>query len=282
MEIISSIQEMKARSLDALKKGISIGFAPTMGYLHEGHLSLFKKCRAENDLVIASIFVNPIQFGPQEDLVKYPKDLEGDKKKLASEGVDILFLPSQDDLYPKDFKTVVNIGEISEKLCGQSRPTLFKGAATVVLKLLNIVQPQKAYFGEKDWQQLAVIEALVEDLNLDIALIRVPIVREADGLAMSSRNCYLSPQDRITALSLSRSLKQAVDVIRQGTTSSKVISHLIQQCLLEKGGLEIDYISICDPKSFKEKEQICGRTLIALAVKIGESRLIDNCVIEEF
>ncbi len=281
MEIISSIQEMKARSLDALKKGISIGFAPTMGYLHEGHLSLFKKCRAENDLVIASIFVNPIQFGPQEDLVKYPKDLEGDKKKLASEGVDILFLPSQDDLYPKDFKTVVNIGEISEKLCGQSRPTLFKGAATVVLKLLNIVQPQKAYFGEKDWQQLEVISTMVRDLNLDIEIVRVPIVRENDGLAMSSRNSYLSELERKSALSINKALQKAQSLVSQGENDAILIKKEIETIICREPVNKIDYISVCDPSTFVEQRTIDQKTLIALAVKVGAARLIDNCIVEK-
>ena len=280
--VASSISEMKGVTRLFKENDLNIGFVPTMGCLHEGHLNLIKKSLESCDRTVVSIFVNPTQFGSNEDLESYPRQLQSDIKKLKEVGVDVLFHPTNEEMYPSGHRTYLQVKKITKSLCGKSRPNLFNGVSTVVLKLFNIIQPNKAYFGEKDWQQLAVIEALVEDLNLDIALIRVPIVREADGLAMSSRNCYLSPQERITALSLSRALKQALNIIRQGTTSAKVISHLIQQCLLEKGGVEIDYISICDPKSFKEKEQICDRTLIALAVKIGKSRLIDNCIIEEF
>ena len=282
LQVASSISEMKGVTRLFKENDLNIGFVPTMGCLHEGHLNLIKKSLKSCDRTVVSIFVNPTQFGSNEDLDSYPRQLESDIEKLKEVGVDVLFHPTNEEMYPSGHRTYLQVKKITKSLCGKSRPNLFNGVSTVVLKLFNIIQPNKAYFGEKDWQQLAVIEALVEDLNLDIALIRVPIVREADGLAMSSRNCYLSPQERITALSLSRALKQALDIIRQGTTSAKVISHLIQQCLLEKGGVEIDYISICDPKSFKEKEQICDRTLIALAVKIGKSRLIDNCIIEEF
>ena len=282
LQVVSTISEMKGITRFFKESDLNIGFVPTMGCLHEGHLNLIKKSLKSCDRTVVSIFVNPTQFGSNEDLDSYPRQLESDIEKLKEVGVDVLFHPTNAEMYPSGHRTYLQVKSITKSLCGKSRPNLFNGVSTVVLKLFNIVQPNKAYFGEKDWQQLAVIEALVEDLNLDIALIRVPIVREADGLAMSSRNCYLSPQERITALSLSRALKQALNIIRQGTTSAKVISHLIQQCLLEKGGVEIDYISICDPKSFKEKEQICDRTLIALAVKIGKSRLIDNCIIEEF
>ena len=282
LQVTSSISEMKGVTRLFKENDLNIGFVPTMGCLHGGHLNLIKKSLESCDRTVVSIFVNPTQFGSNEDLESYPRQLQSDIKKLKEVGVDVLFHPTNEEMYPSGHRTYLQVKKITKSLCGKSRPNLFNGVSTVVLKLFNIIQPNKAYFGEKDWQQLAVIEALVEDLNLDIALIRVPIVREADGLAMSSRNCYLSPQERITALSLSRALKQALNIIRQGTTSAKVISHLIQQCLLEKGGVEIDYISICDPKSFKEKEQICDRTLIALAVKIGKSRLIDNCIIEEF
>ena len=263
-----------------------------MGCLHEGHLKLIKRSLESCDRTVVSIFVNPTQFGPNEDLDSYPRELDSDIGKLEAAGVDILFHPTVEEMYPAGYKTSVEVQSISKHLCGKSRPDLFKGVTTVVLKLFNIVRPHNAFFGEKDWQQLAVIEALVKDLNLDVAIIRVPLVRESDGLAMSSRNRYLSSQERQTALSLSRSLKEAQEKIRRGTTSAKVISDSIRQCLAENYTLslhdalpiscEIDYISICDPESFKEKEQIRGRTLIALAVKVGPSRLIDNCIIEEF
>jgi pantoate--beta-alanine ligase len=282
LQVISFISEMKEVAQSFRKQNLSIGFIPTMGYLHEGHLNLIKKSLENCDRTVVSIFVNPMQFGPNEDLNSYPQHYQSDIDKLDSVGVDVLFCPNNDEMYPVGHKTYVQVQDITKLLCGKSRPVLFKGVSTVVIKLFNIIQPHNAFFGEKDWQQLAVIETLVDDLNLDVVIIRVPIVRELDGLAMSSRNHYLSAQERITALSLSRSLQQAQNSIRQGTTSAKVISDSIRRCLTEKGGVEIDYISICDPNNFKQKEQIYGRTLIALAVKVGTSRLIDNCIIEEF
>ncbi len=279
---ISSISEMKDISQSLRKQHLTIGFVPTMGCLHAGHLNMVKRSLETCDRTVVSIFINPTQFGPNEDLDTYPRQLESDIEKLETIGVDIMFHPTKEEMYPPDYKTYVEVQNITEQLCGDSRPDLFEGVSTVVLKLFNIVRPHNAYFGEKDWQQLAVIEALVEDLNLDVAIIRVPIAREPDGLAMSSRNRYLSPQERQSALSLSRSLQQARANIGKGTTSAKVIQDSIRQCLSEEEGTEIDYISICDPENFKEKEQIRGRTLIALAVKVGLSRLIDNCIIEEF
>lgn len=280
--VVSSILKMKEVSKSFRKNNQTIGFVPTMGCLHEGHLKLIKMSLESCDRTVVSIFVNPTQFGPNEDLDSYPRELASDIEKLETAGVDILFHPSTEEMYPAGHQTNVQVQNITEPLCGKSRPDLFKGVTTVVLKLFNIICPHKAYFGEKDWQQLAVIENMVEDLNLDVAIMRVPIVREPDGLAMSSRNRYLSPEKRQTALSLSRSLKEAQNRIRQGTTSAKNVSNIIRQVLLQEEGVEIDYISICDPQSLKEKEQIRGRTLIALAVKIGPSRLIDNCIIEEY
>lgn len=278
---VSSISEMKEISESFRRQNLTIGLVPTMGCLHEGHLSLIKRSLESCDKTVVSIFVNPTQFGPNEDLDSYPRQLERDIEKLESIGVDILFHPGKEEMYPTGYKTYVEVQNITTPLCGKSRPDLFKGVTTVVLKLFNIVRPHNAFFGEKDWQQLAVIETLVKDLNLDVAIIRIPLVRETNGLAMSSRNRYLSPQEKQIALSLSLSLQEAQDLIRQGTTSAKTISNSIRKILLEKEGLEIDYISICDPENFVEKEQIRGRTLIALAVKIGSSRLIDNCIIEE-
>jgi len=282
LQRVSSIAKMKEVSESLRKQNLTIGFVPTMGCLHEGHLKLIKRSLESCDQTVVSIFVNPTQFGPNEDLDSYPRQLESDMEKLDATGVDILFHPSKEEMYPAGYKTYVQVQNIGEHLCGKSRAGFFKGVTTVVLKLFNIVRPHNAFFGEKDWQQLAVIEALVADLNLDVAIIRVPLVRESDGLAMSTRNRYLSSQERKTALSLSRSLQEAQNNIRRGTTSAKAISNSIRQYFLGKEGCEIDYISICDPESFKEKEQICGRTLIALAVKVGPSRLIDNCIIEEF
>lgn len=279
---VSSVSEMKKIAKSFREKNLTVGLVPTMGCLHEGHLSLVKQSIQSCDRTIVSIFVNPTQFGPNEDLDTYPRQLQADSEILEEVGVDVLFHPTSEEMYPENYNTYVEVEGITEHLCGRSRPDLFRGVSTVVLKLFNIIQPHNAFFGEKDWQQLAVIESLVKDLNLDVVIKRVPIVRESDGLAMSSRNRYLSPRERQTALSLSRTLKQAKDAIRQGTKSVKAIESLIHQSLIKEKELVIDYISICDPVNFVKKEKICDTTLIALAVKIGSSRLIDNCIIEEY
>ena len=275
----SSTGEMK-RVLNSFN-GTNIGFVPTMGYLHEGHMSLVEQSLRTCDHTVVSIFVNPIQFGANEDLDVYPHDLEGDIEKLESAGVDVLFQPNRETIYPEGFKTYVQVDEITDRLCGKSRPGLFKGVATVVLKLFNIVRPQHVFFGEKDWQQLAVIETLVRDLNLDISVHRVPLVREPDGLAMSSRNRNLTAEERKKALSLSRSLEDAKEKISQGITAASQLKHSIKDRITAESGMQIDYISICDPISLQEIEEVKGRTLIALAVKIGSSRLIDNCIVED-
>ncbi|MBT5028214.1 MAG: pantoate--beta-alanine ligase [Nitrospina sp.] len=279
MQGVSSTGEMKRVSNSF--HGTSVGFVPTMGYLHEGHMSLVKQSLSTCDHTVVSIFVNPIQFGANEDLDVYPHDLEGDIEKLESAGVDVLFQPNRETIYPEGFKTYVQVDEITDRLCGKSRPGLFKGVATVVLKLFNIVRPQHVFFGEKDWQQLAVIETMVRDLNLDISVHRVPLVRESDGLAMSSRNRNLSADERQKALSLSRSLEDAKEKVGQGITATSQLKQSIKDRITAESGMQIDYISICDPISLQEKEEVKGRTLIALAVKIGSSRLIDNCIVED-
>ena len=248
----SSTGEMK-RALNSFH-GTNIGFVPTMGYLHEGHMSLVEQSLGTCDHTVVSIFVNPIQFGSNEDLDVYPHDLEGDIEKLESAGVDLLFQPHREIIYPEGFKTYVQVDEITDHLCGKSRPGLFKGVATVVLKLFNIVRPQHVFFGEKDWQQLAVIETLVRDLNLDISVHRVPLVREPDGLAMSSRNRNLTAEERKKALSLSRSLEDAKEKISQGTTAASQLKQSIKDRITAESGMQIDYISICDPISLQEKE----------------------------
>ena len=234
----SSTGEMK-RALNSFH-GTNIGFVPTMGYLHEGHMSLVEQSLRTCDHTVVSIFVNPIQFGPNEDLDVYPHDLEGDIEKLESAGVDLLFQPHRETIYPEGFKTYVQVDEITDHLCGKSRPGLFKGVATVVLKLFNIVRPQHVFFGEKDWQQLAVIETLVRDLNLDISVHRVPLVREPDGLAMSSRNCNLTAEERQKALSLSRSLEDAKEKISQGTTAASQLKQSIKDRITAESGMQID------------------------------------------
>ena len=279
MQRVSSTGEMKRVSNSF--HGTSVGFVPTMGYLHEGHMSLVKQSLSTCDHTVVSIFVNPIQFGANEDLDVYPHDLEGDIEKLESAGVDVLFQPNRETIYPEGFKTYVQVDEITDRLCGKSRPGLFKGVATVVLKLFNIVRPQHVFFGEKDWQQLAVIETMVRDLNLDISVHRVPLVRESDGLAMSSRNRNLSADERQKALSLSRSLEDAKEKVGQGITATSQLKQSIKDRITAESGTQIDYISICNPISLQEIEEVKGRTLIALAVKIGSSRLIDNCIVED-
>ncbi|MBT5867535.1 MAG: pantoate--beta-alanine ligase [Nitrospinaceae bacterium] len=280
--VVSSIAQMKEISTSFRKQNLTTGFVPTMGCLHEGHLTLVRNSLQTCDRTVVSIFVNPTQFGPNEDLDTYPRELKNDIEKLEALGVDAIFFPDIKEMYPAGHNTTVQVQGITQYLCGKSRPELFKGVTTVVLKLFNIVRPDHAFFGEKDWQQLAVIEAMVQDLNLDVVINRVAIVREPDGLALSSRNKYLSPDERQTALSLSRSLQEAQSEIRRGTTSAEIIIRSMRNLFLDQKGVQVDYIFICDPESFKEKEQIRGRTLIALAVKVGPSRLIDNCIVEEF
>ena len=277
--VVSTIDEM--RKVSESLQGQTIGLVPTMGCLHEGHLRLVKQSLEKCHHTVVSIFVNPMQFGPKEDLDIYPKDLASDIKKLEPLSVDVVFNPKQQAIYPEGFKTHVRVNEITKHLCGKSRPQFFKGVATVVLKLFNIVHPQHAFFGEKDWQQLAVIETMVRDLNMDVKIHRVPIMREPDGIAMSSRNNNLSSRERKQALSLSRSLKDSKEKVKQGITSSKELRQNIRNIISAEPGVQIDYISICDPISLEEKEIVKSRTLIALAVKIGLTRLIDNCIIED-
>ncbi|MBC8283278.1 MAG: pantoate--beta-alanine ligase [Nitrospinae bacterium] len=276
--VVSTIEEMK--KVSATFHGKTLGLVPTMGYLHEGHMSLVKQSLQTCDHTAVSIFVNPRQFSPNEDLDIYPHDLSGDLEKLESAGVDVLFHPDRETIYPKGFKTRVEVDGITDHLCGKSRPDLFMGVATVIVKLFNIVRPQHAFFGEKDWQQLAVIETLTRDLNMDVHIHRVPLMREPDGLAMSSRNSNLSHEERKKALSLSKSLEDAKQKIQQGVLSSDQLRQYIKNIITAESGTKIDYISICDPVSLEEKEEVKGRTLIALAVKIGPARLIDNCMVE--
>lgn len=281
MEIIHDIADMKSRSAAIRAEGKKIGFVPTMGCLHEGHLSLVKRSLATCDFTVASIFVNPTQFGENEDFNIYPQDFEGDRKKLEDAGVNVLYLPSRKTIYPEGYKTFVEVETITDYLCGKSRPGFLRGVATIVLKLFNIVRPDKAFFGAKDWQQSVIVETMIRDLNLDVELIRVPTVREPDQLAMSSRNRYLSDGERQSALSLSRALEQARTRIDAGETSAQKIRQQIRENIEGEQGTRVDYISICDPASFVERDEISARTLIALAVHIGKARLIDNCIVEK-
>jgi len=281
MRIIKNIKEMQATSMGLLREGKTIGFVPTMGALHEGHLSLLRAAKKDNDIVVVSIFVNPLQFGPGEDFERYPRDLEGDSEKLRKEGVDILFFPDMREMYPSDFRTYVEVEGLSEKLCGAFRPGHFRGVATVVTKLFNIVKPSRAYFGAKDYQQTVIIKRLVNDLNMDIEVIVCPTVREPDGLAMSSRNLYLNPEERRAALVIYRTLQEVAGLIKKGEKNPEVLKmHALKALGSEPLVSSIDYAGIYDPESLEEVSEIKGRVLIAIALRIGQTRLIDNIMVE--
>jgi len=280
MEVLKTLAEMKAWSRSVREDGHTLGLVPTMGYLHAGHLSLARKSMSACDRTVVSIFVNPTQFGPNEDLDTYPHDLEADRQELERLGVDALFLPTGEDMYPEGFQTYVHVEEITDKLCGKSRRELFRGVTTIVLKLFNIVQPHSAFFGEKDRQQLEVIRKMVCDLNLDVAIVGLPIIREPDGLAMSSRNQYLGKAERQTALSLHEALQQAQQLVAQGESSVATLRSRMRNIIEREGQAQVDYISVCDPQQFQELEEIQGKAMIALAVHVGKARLIDNCLIE--
>lgn len=277
MERISTIQEwrQKQRAL----QGKTIGFVPTMGYLHEGHLSLIEKARAEADIVVLSIFVNPLQFGANEDFSTYPRDLERDAQIAKQGGVDYLFNPSVQEMYPEEIKTIVSVKGVTEIMCGSSRPGHFDGVATVVMKLFQIIQPNYAYFGLKDAQQIAVIQQMVSDLNLPIVLRPCPIVRESDGLALSSRNVYLSSEERQEATILYKTLQWAADCITQGERNPKELIQGMKTRLEAIPVATVDYIEIRSFPGLLEPEEIYGQVILALAVRIGRTRLIDNLIL---
>ncbi len=279
MKTITSPAKMASVSEALRASGKKIGFVPTMGALHEGHLALVKEAGKHADTVVVSIFVNPIQFGPKEDLKKYPRNLKKDSALLKKLGTDILFYPSAKDIYPEGFNSFVEVKGITDKLCGASRPGHFIGVATVVSKFFNIVKPRFAVFGLKDFQQQAVIRRMVKDLNMDVEIKTIPVFREKDGLAMSSRNAYLSKEERKAALVLSRSLAVARELVRKGTRKRSAVLGAVKRTILSEKTASIDYISISDPETFAEKPVIKGPTLIALAVFIGKTRLIDNTVV---
>ncbi len=280
MRIVESIKDVRATVKEWKAKGLKVGFVPTMGYLHEGHESLIRKASEENDRVVVSIFVNPIQFGPKEDLSTYPRDLERDSKVCESAGADIIFHPENEEMYFKDFSTFVDMNGLTDGLCGKSRPTHFRGVCTVVTKLFNIVAPDRAYFGEKDAQQLAVIKRMVRDLNIDIEIIGCPIVREKDGLAKSSRNTYLSVEERNAATILNKSLTLAKEKIQAGERDSEIIIKLIEEVINSEKLARIDYIEVVDSLSMEKVERIEKSVLVAIAVFIGKTRLIDNFTYE--
>ncbi len=259
----------------------SAGLVPTMGALHEGHLSLVRRARAENDAVMASIFVNPAQFGPNEDLARYPRDLPGDLEKLRDEGVSLVFTPEPADLYPPGFQTWVVPGPLSETLEGERRPGHFRGVATVVAKLLNVLRPDRAYFGQKDAQQAIVIRRMAADLDLGAEIVVCPIVREADGLAMSSRNAYLSPEERRAATVLHRALRAAAGRFAAGERNGPSLRDAARSVLDSEPLANVDYVSAADPETLVEVDAVTGRVLVSLAVRFGGTRLIDNALLPE-
>lgn len=273
MQVIKSIKETKQARRNL--KG-SMGFVPTMGYLHEGHLELVRRAKAENDNVAVSIFVNPSQFGPHEDLVSYPRNLQRDLSMLEKSKVDLVFTPEPRGMYPEGFNTWINVEEITSTLEGPARPGHFRGVATIVAKLFNVIEPTRAYFGQKDAQQLAVIQKMVTDLDINVEIVPVPTFREPDGLAMSSRNTYLSPEDRKAASILFKSLKLAQKLHNKGETSAEVIRNEMTALIQSESRAVIDYVSIANITTLKELEIIDGPALVSLAVKIGKTRLIDN------
>ncbi len=279
MEVIESISEMKNLVKGWKRQGLSIGFVPTMGYLHEGHLTLVRRAKELSDRVVVSIFVNPIQFAPGEDYQRYPRDLERDKALLEKEGVDVLFSPKAQEMYPPGFQTYVEVKELSSGLCGRYRAGHFVGVATVVLKLFNIVQPDIAVFGEKDYQQLKVIQRMVQDLNLDVKIISHPTVREEDGLAMSSRNTYLSPEERKSAIALYKALNLAEELINQGERRVATLKEKLKEFIESYPYTKVQYIEFVQPETLKEVERVDEPTLLALAVFVGKARLIDNKII---
>lgn len=279
MKIIRTIKELREALNEERKNNKKIGFVPTMGYLHEGHLSLIKKASEENDCVVVSVFVNPIQFGPSEDLDKYPRDLSRDEEVATKGGAKYMFAPSTSAMYDDAFSTYVVPTKASVNLCGVTRPTHFRGVCTVVLKLFNIVKPNRAYFGQKDAQQLAVIKRMVKDLNLDIEIIGCPIVREEDGLAKSSRNVYLSKEERQAALILSKSLRLGYDAIKNGERNPIKVIDLIKNNIETEKLAKIDYVEIVDNELIQKVDVIKNEVLVAIAVYIGKTRLIDNFII---
>ncbi|MCI5805367.1 MAG: pantoate--beta-alanine ligase [Clostridium sp.] len=279
MKISGKIDEVRAQVKEWKKQGMSVALVPTMGYLHEGHKSLMERARKENDKVVVSIFVNPMQFGPNEDLESYPRDLDRDSKVCEAAGVDLIFHPEVEEMYGPDFHAYVDMHTLPEKLCGASRPVHFRGVQTVVSKLFHIIPADRAYFGQKDAQQLAIIRRMVMDLNFDIEIIGCPIIREEDGLAKSSRNTYLSEEERKQAVILNQSLEAAMDAINAGEKDAAKVKQIIIDKLHTCPLAKIDYVEVVSFDTIQPIEKVEGAVLIAIAVYIGTTRLIDNRII---
>jgi pantoate--beta-alanine ligase len=276
MKVIEKIDDMKRLRA---KLAQPVGLVPTMGYLHEGHLSLVRRASEENPSVVVSIFVNPTQFGPREDFASYPRDPQRDLALLEKEGADVVFMPPAAEMYPPRFDSWVEVGEMTQRLEGASRPGHFRGVATVCAKLFNIIQPTRAYFGQKDAQQLMVIKKMVADLNMDLEIVAVPTVREPDGLAMSSRNTYLNPEQRRAAPVLYQALTMAQKLWAQGETDAQTIRQQMTDLIQKQPLADIDYVSIADAETLEELDRVTPPALVSLAVKIGSTRLIDNLVL---
>ena len=279
MELINTISKMKEIRNKLIKEDKSIGFVPTMGYLHRGHLSLVEQARKDNDVVVVSIFVNPTQFGPNEDFDRYPRDLNRDMDLLKPYNVDYVFHPNVNEMYSKDHSTYVEEIKLTGVLCGKSRPEHFKGVTTIVAKLFNIISPTRAYFGQKDAQQFRVLRKMVDDLNMDVNLVEMPIIREEDGLAMSSRNIYLSPEERVQALSLSKSLKKAKELYEIGERNAEKIKGEMRKIFDMNPLVKVDYIEIVDEYNLESVKEIKGKVLVAVAAFVGKARLIDNIIL---
>jgi len=279
MEILSSASDMTSFSYDARRTSKRVGFVPTMGALHEGHLSLVRAAREHSDIVVVSIFVNPTQFGPNEDFAKYPRSFDQDKAMLEREGVDCIFYPSVEEMYPPGATTWVTVEGLSDKLDGRSRPGHFRGVSTVVSKLFNIVQPQAAFFGQKDAAQVAIIRKMVLDLNFPVKIVVCPIVRESDGLAMSSRNAYLTPEQRRQAIVLSRALQRVQQLIAQGHDSAEELIRAGTQAMSAEPEVKLDYFEIVHPDTLDPVQYVREGALVAVAAYVGTTRLIDNAPI---
>jgi pantoate--beta-alanine ligase len=280
MRTVTDIAAMKAAAREARAANRIIGFVPTMGFLHEGHLSLVRECRKSADVAVVSIFVNPFQFGPGEDFNRYPRDLDRDARLLEKEAVDYLFVPGAEKMYPEGYKTAVEVSVLQDKLCGRSRPGHFKGVTTVVLKLFHIVQPDLAFFGQKDAQQAVILEKMVEDLNMDVAIRVLPIVREPDGLALSSRNTYLTARERRAALVLWRSLQEAELLYGRGERNAAIIVGRMKDIIASEPLARLDYAEIVDLRNLDPLEAVDRDALTAVAAHVGRTRLIDNIILK--
>jgi pantoate--beta-alanine ligase len=279
MAVVRDPDRLQALMNKARRKGLRIGFVPTMGYLHKGHASLIRAAREQSDIVVLSIFVNPTQFGPNEDLDQYPRDMDRDERIAMSEGVDYIYYPEPDTMYDAGYQTYVTVEKISRSHCGESRPVHFGGVATVCTKLFNIVLPHKAYFGRKDYQQCALIKRMVKDLNMNLEIVVIPTFREKDGLAMSSRNVYLEPEERKQALCLREALDIAKDMTAAGETDARKIVAAMSAHIESRPAASIDYVSVADTESLEELDTITNRAVALLAVYFGRTRLIDNEVL---